>query len=487
MVKQVARMIPEGVTAFLPSIRWGVAALILLGSITAWTLLSGAFIYGEGHTERPIILFVASYLVAWTGYAMGLLLVRAGTVIRLRFILAVAVLARIILLPSGLIQENDVYRYVLDGQVMLHGENPYEHPPSQIREEGSPALQASLRGVVAQVALGRIGYPEIPTVYPPAAQVVYALGAMVGGWDWQGQRWVFLVIDLLVILLLLLLLRALSLPRAWILFYAWNPLILKEIANSCHVDILVGLFIVGSLVCLERFKRTSRALLLVPAGGLLGLAALSKLYPLLLLPGTLLWLGRSRVRWPVLVGFCFLVVVVFVTGFLPFLGIGLERLTAGVTTYADRWIMNEGVFALVARFIPHPRPAVTILIGILAVLIPLVRGGGTVLDLGIDYLWILLVWFLLIPTPFPWYAIPLICLGTLVASRAEGFPVALLSGSFGLYYLSFFYEYNNFVSIWWNWTRAIEHGIVWVAIVSAAAASVVKKRRRGNVDILSSQ
>ncbi len=47
----------------------------------------------------------------------------------LLLILAVGGLVRLVLLPSSLIQENDVYRYVLDGQVLMAAQNPYRLSP----------------------------------------------------------------------------------------------------------------------------------------------------------------------------------------------------------------------------------------------------------------------------------------------------------------------------------------------------------------------
>ena len=39
--------------------------------------------------------------------------------------------------------------------------------------------------------------------------------------------------------------------------------------------------------------------------------------------------------------------------------------------------------------------------------------------------------------------------------------VVALSGAAGLYYLSFYYEYQQFPEAWWTWTRLAEHGLIW--------------------------
>ena len=105
------------------------------------------------------------------------------------WIIFISITARVILVPSNLIQENDVYRYVLDGQVLLNGENPYRYSPlliSELSERSS--LRKELEKPEALTVLSRISYPEIPTLYPPMAQVIFAVGTHISGWNWMGQR-----------------------------------------------------------------------------------------------------------------------------------------------------------------------------------------------------------------------------------------------------------------------------------------------------------
>ena len=58
--------------------------------------------------------------------------------------------------------------------------------------------------------------------------------------------------------------------------------------------------------------------------------------------------------------------------------------------------------------------------------------------------WVLLFWFLLLPAPFPWYAVVLAALLPATPRFALTAPaVVALSGAAGLYYLSFYYEYQR--------------------------------------------
>ena len=65
---------------------------------------------------------------------------------------------------------DDVYRYVWDGRVQLEGVHPYRYAPVD------PAL-GTLRD--AHV-FPRINHPEVPTIYPPLAQSLFAGLALAG-------------------------------------------------------------------------------------------------------------------------------------------------------------------------------------------------------------------------------------------------------------------------------------------------------------------
>ena len=107
---------------------WLIAGTGLLLSCLGWTLLSYQFEFGQGHADRPIIGFLGLFLLAWVSFLAGIVLLarKDPGPKTLILIVVVGLLARVVLIPSNLIQENDVYRYVLDGQVLLHGANPYQ-------------------------------------------------------------------------------------------------------------------------------------------------------------------------------------------------------------------------------------------------------------------------------------------------------------------------------------------------------------------------
>ena len=443
---------------------WLAASLLVVLSCAAWTWISFQFRYGEGHADRPILTFVLLYACAWTGFFLGYLQLRRGErKAPLLLILATALVARFLLLPSGLIQENDVYRYVLDGQVLLAGENPYEQSPSELSLLPPEPLERALSGPAAKEVISRIGYADIPTLYPPAAQAAFAAGGLIGGWNWIGLRILFTLFDLALIGLIVLLLIRIGAPPSRVLLYAWNPLVLKEVTNSVHVDVLPAFFVVLLMVSLERIRGHGGWHWMLAAAGSLAGGVLSKLYPILLLPVAFRFVslvsgGKKAVT------FAAMSLAGIVLGYLPFLPVGLDQLTDGLRSYAERWRMNQGAFDLLELLLPQPRLACGILILVVAVAVPWVRlrSRSSPVDLIGACQWILLFWFLLLPAPFPWYAVVLAALLPATPRFAATAPaIVALSGAVGLYYLSFYYEYHQLPEAWWTWTRLAEHGLIW--------------------------
>ncbi|GAB4230647.1 MAG: hypothetical protein Kow00109_02480 [Acidobacteriota bacterium] len=439
---------------------WIPVGILLLGC-GSWSYLSRFFIYGEGHQSRPIWLFLGIYWIMWAAFAWSLRKIRRGAEISPAMILAGVLGTRALLLPSGLIQENDVYRYVLDGQAVWHGENPFRWTPLE-RLNGSAQSPLEAASDEAQVVLSRIGYPSVRTIYPPAAQALFALGASWGGWDWRGQRLVFLVLDLLAAGLLVLLLRRLGLPDAWVIVYAWNPLVLKEITNSCHLDVAVA-GLLTALLLLLICPGTGWLGSAVLPGLLVALAGLAKWYPLILAPPLAAWLGRRR---GIGAAALFLGVAAFGTllGWLPWLAVGWSRTMEGLLLFAAHWRMNQGIFDLLEMFGGHGRwLAAALSVG--AALVAAYRVWAHGCDVVRAVVLVLAIWFLVLPTPFPWYAVPLVACAA-AEPTAAGFVLAL-SGALPLYYLSFWTEYHGIADHWWAAVRALEHIVLWGGLLAA--------------------
>ncbi len=449
------------------------AATLLVAA--GWSWLSFSFIYGQGHEQRPILLFLGLYAVAW---AAVLLLARPSRLSLgpgVGWILLVALLARLILLPSQLILENDVYRYVLDGQVVLSGENPYQYSPRELSLLAYHPLAEALAEPDARQVLDRIGYPEIPTIYPPSAQFAFAAGAWWGGWDWKGQRTVFLIFDLGVLVILWVLLRGFGAPPQALALYAWNPLVLKEVANSAHLDVLVVLALLAALLALRPLAKLEAGeaansswddhhwLVLLAASAALAVAATGKLYPLVLAPSFCFFVV-SRRGWLRGLFFGAAVVAWTVLAYLPFWDAGASEMFAGLRTYGAEWRINDSLFALISLLPINPRVVAAVVLGLFAILWPAIRRAERLNDLVAQCQTILLIWFLLMPAAFPWYALPLVGLSVLRPAAPLSRGVWVLSGMTAAYYLSFYVDYHDLSRNWFLGVRLVEYSVIFAAL-----------------------
>jgi hypothetical protein len=367
-------------------------------------------------------------------------------------ILIVAVLFRLTLLFSRPIQEDDFYRYLWDGKVVASGLNPYRVAPLSVleftqgsaqgrapagQETGSADLQR-LAQIPAQDAnfaliLSRVNHPEVPTIYPPLAQAVFALAAVIAPGSLLALRLVFCGFDLLVCLLVYVVLQQLRANPLSILVYAWSPLVVKETINSAHYDVIPIFFLMLALVLALKEKT-------VLAHASLALAILGKLYPLLLLPVFLwrTWMRAGQRRAVLGLG---VVAAVLALGYAPFFAAGLT-LWQGTLTFAERWQTNSLLFPFLMWGVGERWVANTV--------VAILLGGTTFAllsryDVGEDslFLWVTFLvlgaLLLLSPVGNPWYflwLVPFLCV----------FPLRswlLLSGLLGLYYLWFYFVYRG--------------------------------------------
>ncbi|MGD9855033.1 MAG: hypothetical protein AB7U20_08785 [Planctomycetaceae bacterium] len=284
--------------------------------------LSRRFVYGEGFQDRPILTILGLFAVCFACYAASqyaALRTREG--IRLGFFIVLAAIAfRVLLLFSQPIQEIDIYRYLWDGAVAARGVSPFRYAPAEViaaaqsKSEAGEELPGDLAALVRQrdasppVAeiLERIHYPELTTVYPPVSQAVFWMAARFTppsasvSARIMVMKAVLLCFDIAAIGLIWLLLGETGKHRGWVLSYAWCPLVIKEFANSGHVDSIAVCFTIASLYSAVNTSRTerrsSRCWSLVSAV-LLGLAVGAKLYAVVLLPLLTLFVARrSRTR-----------------------------------------------------------------------------------------------------------------------------------------------------------------------------------------------
>lgn len=219
--------------------------------------------------------------------------------------------------------EDDFYRYLWDGyQFISHG-NPYLKAPEEFFID--PTVSP-----VFNTILGKINYPEIPTVYGPGLQFLFGLCYWIAPAELWPLKLILISFDLLLIGLLS---RIGSVKN--ILLYAWNPLVIKEIAFTAHIDGLIPLLLIAAWLCKQSGKTYWMA-------GLLGFVITIKI-PALLFAPFLLW----KAGWkPVL--FCAATITCF---YLPFLGESGSDLPA-LFRFAQSWQFNSALYGLLQFVLP---------------------------------------------------------------------------------------------------------------------------------------
>ncbi|HET6349108.1 MAG TPA: glycosyltransferase 87 family protein [Candidatus Krumholzibacteria bacterium] len=352
------------------------AAVLLLISTAAIGLLPSP----HAHVAR----FLLCYGVAFAAYLVSVRVVlhARAAVVSPVLLLAVCAVAHALLIPARPDLSTDVYRYAWEGHVILHGYNPFAVAPND-------TTLAGLRNSDYPF----VSHPHMPTIYPPLAQGVFALGA----WLHPGVttlKVLFSLFNLATVLVLFRLLKRRNLPAAYAAMFAWNPLVIVETAHSGHVDALVALLLVLGLDLWEGKRRVS-------AGVLLGAAVLSKYFAASMMP----WLARRRQLLILAV-----IAAVVVAGYLPFAHAG-GRLFYSLREYSENWRFNGPPFLALSRFLGDQMMVRRLLAG--AGIAFAVAAAFRERDLA-RYLYLVTACMLLVsPTVYPWYMIslmPLLCL-----------------------------------------------------------------------------
>ena len=313
----------------------------------------------------------------------------SGSNTMVSIIILFAVLFRALLVPTEpAVLSKDMYRYIWDGRIQQNGINPYVYPPDA----------AELQKQRDDQVYPHINRKSYPTLYPPGAQLFFRLFHLIAGNSVTGYKGLMSLFDVLTLFVLLALLRVYRYEGWRILLYAWNPLVIFEIAYSGHLEGLTLFWMVLAFYLNAIQKQT------------LGVAALAvssaiKFYPALLLP-TLLNRG-NRIKGCLAFGISMILL------YLPFLGAG-RKVLGFLPIYLQNPYesFNLGVKTAFMRLLPQIHYSVWSFIFLLGL-----AAAGLVIffknkpaDLAIRYAFILtgLLMVLMPASLHPWYVIILI-------------------------------------------------------------------------------
>jgi hypothetical protein len=319
----------------------------------ALLLLAGEGFGLVAQFDHELNRFIIAALLQGTVWAVAAIVVaRAIARPPLTLILATAVLLRLGALAAPVYLSDDIYRYIWDGRVQAAGINPYRYIPTD-------ANLASLRDEAVFPNINRNNYA--PTIYPPVAQMLFFAATRFGE-TVPAVRLVLLAVEAIGIAALLSVLWITGAPRHNIMFYAWHPLPVWEIAGSGHIDAAMVAFVALALAAAVTGRRAW-------SGATLAAATLVKYFPLVVVPA--LWRpARSNLgdwRW----SSAFIVVVI--AAYLPYAGVG-SGVVGFLPTYMTEEKLTSGSGFWLLDVIDHAVPVPVPVIAYLAVAAAVMAG-----------------------------------------------------------------------------------------------------------------
>ena len=416
-------------------------AAILAGALFYGLLLTPEFISNANTPEHPAKAFGAALMIAGTAW-MGIVLYLRQSKVSGGLLLAACLLLgmglRLMFFDSTPVYENDFKRYLWDGAVTATGENPYRFSPNEIHKAGKPgatsipdlthlAIQSNKAGHITS----SINSPTLTTIYPPAAQAVFAAAYWIAPYKPWGLKLVFLLIEIIGGLALLAGLRARGLPLIWSAAYWLNPIIIFTTYNGIHMDVLLVAPILGALLVVGRHPFRA-AILLSIAGSI-------KIWPLLLAP--VLFKGW-RHRPAIYIGVAVLVGGLTLVSLAPMLLSLNEK--SGLATYSATWTNSSFIYPGIRDAIGLvfenadrlARYSVAIILTGFSLWLGFVKAQDTN-TLPIHLLALAATLVLLSPTGYPWYFIWFLMFLPYVLDHWSVRGIALLTIGAAVYFVRF--------------------------------------------------
>jgi alpha-1,6-mannosyltransferase len=348
-----------------------------------------------------------------------------------KFAIGCAIACRVPLMVGPVNYDSDMVRYVWDGRVQRSGYNPYSVVPSD------PSLAHTHTADTV-----RMPSRHDRTPYPPAAQLFFRL--MVTVWESaRVMKSVLTLLDMATIFFVWRWLRVTGRPEWLVLGYAWNPLVILEVAHSGHIDALGAFWIAAAAYLMARQRR---ALAVVAYT----LAVATKLLPIVLAP---LFIGRVRLRDIALgAGTLFLL-------YLPFMSDGTIPIGA-ITNVVAHIRFNSPIFRPLAWVVTPTGAAAVALLGGLAT--AAWARWKLPLDSGAAWAWPMAVSVACAPVIYPWY---LLYFTPFLVSAAT-LPLTVWTYSVIPVYLV--WDWAQYGARWRvpNWLMGIEYGVVLLAVVA---------------------
>jgi hypothetical protein len=375
-----------------------IAGIFGLGSLSAAIYWINFKIYdlfpvfsGPSGIQLYIVMFLFLSILYLTGVFLVIkLMPKEETSWRLTaIIIFLAIIFRFCLIPSEpAVLSKDMYRYIWDGRVQQNGINPYLYPPQADELKNLRDNQIFLN----------INRKDYPTLYPAGAQVFFRIFYVLAGDSITAYKGIMVFFDILTLLVLTALLRAYGFKASRIIVYAWNPLVIFEIAYSGHLEGMTVFLMATALYLFLIHKK-------VPAIIMLALSAAVKLYPALLLAA---FLNRGD-RIKGIITFSATILLLY----LPFLGAG-GKISGFLPVYLKNPYesFNLGLKYFLMRLIPrldyHLLSLVFIIALVIVGLVVLLKDKEDIEVIRYAYILMGSLMILMPASLHPWYVILII-------------------------------------------------------------------------------
>jgi hypothetical protein len=356
-----------------------------------------------------MIVYAAAFIIYFTAYIFvkskskdEIKLLSSKTTI---LIFVFGVLFRATLLPTVPSTSDDVYRYIWEGKLVYHGENPFAKAPENpdldyLHSEDFPDV---------------VSYKDMTTIYPAAAQVIFTLGYIISGENDFGLKLIYLLVEILTFIFLIKILELRKLNKNFLLVYAWLPLPIMEYFINSHIDVVGISFFIMFIYFMLKDKYIAAVLPFA-------ISVLIKLYPLMIFP-----LLMKKLRLKNFIIFSSVLMFVIIAGMFPF--IPTERsVNASLFTYLSTWSFNGSFYSLF-NLIFNESTARSIVLVLLMVAVGNIAIRYNDFLKGVYGVWICFIMFA--ATLYPWY------LGW----------AAVLNPMFGFYSLFSFFFTNNLTNL----------------------------------------
>ncbi len=383
------------------------------------------------------------------------------------YLMAFAILFRLIFFLAIPNLSQDFYRFIWDGRLILEGLNPYISLPKIIIQQNHYPINQALQLYQGMGEFNGSHY----TNYPPLNQFCFFIAAIFANKSILGSvivmRTIIIFADIGIFYFGVKLLKQLKLSTSNIFLYALNPFVIIELTGNLHFESVMLFFLIFALYKLQQQKWIWAAILFACSIAI-------KLIPLLFLPLFYQWFIKmphtnqlKKKGFFKLLVFYALIILICVLLFSPFYS---PKVIPNYLNSVGLWFRNfefNASFYYIARKIGYAFTGynqiaiigkIIFIVTVLLVLaISVFRKNIPLKNLITAMLFTLSFYYFISTTIHPWYLASLLVLAIFTNYR---FPF--------LWSMVVVLSYQAYANIPWKenlWLVGIEYGIVYVFLL----------------------